>query len=49
MNVGYFKLNLKYKLLKLADLTIYETCILMFKADKGTLPVKIQVNFKKKI
>ena len=37
----------KYKLLKLEDIIHLQTCILMYKADKGTLPGNIQQNFQK--
>ena len=50
-NVGYrdhtsiiFK---KYRLLKLVDIVYYQTYILMYKANQGNLPVKIQLKFKK--
>ena len=36
----------KYKLLKLEDIIHLQTCILMYKADKGTLPGNIQQNFQ---
>ena len=49
-NVGYrdhtstiFK---KYRLLKLIDIVHYQTYILMFKANQGNLPVKIQSKFQ---
>ena len=52
-NVGYrdhtstiFK---KFRLLKLIDIVHYQTYILMFKAYRGNLPVKIQTKFQKKI
>ena len=37
----------KYKILKLNDLIMYQTCILMYKADKGVLPENVQNKFCK--
>ena len=41
---GIFK---RLKLLKFVDLSYYQTCVLMYNANKGTLPTKVQVNFKR--
>ena len=51
-NVGYRDhtsiILKKYKLLKLVDIVYYQTYVLMYKANQGNLPVKIQIKFKKK-
>ena len=37
----------KYKMLKLIDIIMLNTCILMYKANKGSLPKHIQSSFVK--
>ena len=37
----------QYRILKLCDLVKYQTCILMYKANRGILPENVQSNFHK--